>query len=313
MDIIICGAGKRGKELYPFLKYFMNNGNIGKIVGFIDSNFEIKSIDGIPVFLPERINEFKDVIYIITPAKSEIIKFYEEKLQGKDYFIYQDTKSLATLFQIDLTSIQREECAYGHIDKMNKYFDDAESEEMLSRFWGKDSEFKKLFDCLDLTNVIELACGRGRHVKQYLNRATDITLVDILQKNIDYCKNRFGKNNKINYYKNNGYNLSELPSNSYTALFCYDAMVHFELLDINSYLVDIQRVIKKGGKILLHHSNYDAFYDGSYTNKCILGRAFMNYKVFSYLAIHAGFKILNQKIISWEGFSDLDCVTLLEK
>lgn len=214
---------------------------------------------------------------------------------------------------MDLILMQREICAYHHINNMDNYFVDAESEEKLSRFWGENNQFEQLFNKLDTTNIIELACGRGRHVEKYLERAGHVTVVDILQKNIDYCKKRFGENDKINYYKNNGYNLEELASNTYTALFCYDAMVHFEMLDINSYLKDIYRVLKNGGKALLHHSNFDAFYDSSYIQGTLHGRTFMNYKIFAYLAIHAGFKVIFQKTIRWEGLSNLDCITLLEK
>lgn len=313
MKYIICGAGKRGKELYSFLKFLLEDKNMGIISGFIDINPEIKNIDGIPVFQPDKLDENSEEAYIITPAKIEIIEFYKNKLEGKNYIIYQDFERMAEFLQMDLVSMQREICAYHHIEGMNLYYNEAESEEMLSRFWGTDSEFKVLFDCLELKNVIELACGRGRHVNQYLERCEHVILVDILQKNIDYCKNRFGKNPKIGYYKNNGYNLEELPSNTYTALFCYDAMVHFELLDINSYLIDIYRVMKKKGKVLLHHSNFDAFYDGSYYKDNLHGRTFMNYKIFAYLSIRAGFKVLNQKVIRWEGLSSLDCITLLEK
>lgn len=312
-DFVICGAGKRGKEVYSFLKYLLESKGNGKIVRFIDSDSTLNDIDGVPVCLPEKLNDSTNLVYIITPEKKEIIEFYKSKLQGKEYIIYKNLRHIAEYFQLDLTTIQRELCAYWHVDNMDWYFNDAELEEKLSRFWGEDSDFRRLFNSLDLTNVIELACGRGRHVSKYLKLANHVTLVDILQKNIDYCKNRFKESDKISYYKNDGYDLSELPSNSYTALFCYDAMVHFEMLDINSYLLDIYRVLKCGGKVLLHHSNFDAFYDGSYLGDSLHGRTFMNYKIFAYLAIHAGFKIKEQKIINWENVSNLDGITLLEK
>lgn len=48
-----------------------------------------------------------------------------------------------------------------------------------------------MFQQLDLTNVVELACGRGRHVPMYIDKAGGVTLVDILQKNIEICQERF--------------------------------------------------------------------------------------------------------------------------
>lgn len=117
---------------------------------------------------------------------------------------------------------------------MDTYFQKAE--------WDcgmKILHFNKMLRQLDLDNVIELAAGRGRHVPMYEQKANHIVLVDILQKNIDFCKERFKGNEKIAYYCNNGYNLSEPNDNEYSTLFTYDAMVHFEMMDIFEYLKDI--------------------------------------------------------------------------
>lgn len=56
---------------------------------------------------------------------------------------------------------------------------------------GEGTPFRSKFNKLDLKNVIELACGRGRHVHRYLQNAGKITLVDILEKNMDICRSRF--------------------------------------------------------------------------------------------------------------------------
>ena len=182
----------------------------------------------------------------------------------------------------------------------------------MKKFWGADSEFKRCFQELDLTNVIELACGRGRHVSHYVEPADEVTLVDILPQNIEFCKERFKDKSNITYYQNNGYNLEKLENDAYTALFCYDAMVHFEMMDIYDYLVDIYRVLVSGGKALLHHSNYDSDYRASFENS-VQSRSFMNEKIFAYLAYRAGFKILRQKIIDWGEDKELDCISLLQK
>ena len=51
-------------------------------------------------------------------------------------------------------------------------------------FGGGNTIFYQYFRELDLRNVIELACGRGRHVPHYMKQAKAITLVDILEENI---------------------------------------------------------------------------------------------------------------------------------
>ena len=42
-------------------------------------------------------------------------------------------------------------------------------------------------------------------------------------------------------------------------------------------------------------------------------RCFMNKNIFAYLAVRAGFRVLDQKIIDWYDKSNLDCISLLEK
>lgn len=212
----------------------------------------------------------------------------------------------------DIVADNRNYVAKYHIENMDGYFQRAESMDNLSIFWARESVFYQMFTRLDLTNVIELACGRGRHVQQYVDAAKSITLVDILEENIIFCKERFKGNTKINYYKNNGYDLLELKSDTYTSLFTYDAMVHFELLDVFNYLKETHRVLTRGGRALFHHSNNTEDYRISFATGSS-GRNYMSKELFAHLANRAGLKIIEQHLIDWTGIKGLDCVTLVEK
>lgn len=302
--IVLYGLGKRGKGIYDFL---ISKGLEDYIYAFCDEQADnIVSYKGKKVYLPEQLMG-EDIIFVLTMLNKEIREQIKEKFNEKEIIEFSD---LAGMFNMDSVSFNRDFIAFYHVDYMDGYFDKAESS--LDAFWDEKSDFKKLFDKLDLTNVIELACGRGRHVPKYIDKAEKITLVDILEKNIDFCKERFGESNKVFYYKNDGYDLHELKSDEYTALFSYDAMVHFELLDISSYLKDIYRVIKKGGRVLIHHSNYSKDYKADFSN-APNSRAFMSKECFAYLAYKEGFKVLYQKEIDWGGVTKLDAITLLEK
>ena len=146
---------------------------------------------------------------------------------------------------------------------------------------------------------------------RYLHKAGKVTLVDILEENIAACRNRFQTEQNISYYRNNGYNLEKLASEEYTALFCYDAMVHFEMMDIYEYLKDIYRVLVPGGMAVLHHSNNTADYKASFAN-APNGRSFMSKELFAYLAYRAGFEVVEQEVIDW-GVQNLDCISLVRK
>ena len=204
----------------------------------------------------------------------------------------------------------RKYIAEHHIDRMDNYFEMAERSEFMDGFWSENSPFKMLFNKLDLTRVVELACGRGRHVQKYIAYAKNIILVDILEKNIAYCRKRFKDESKIQYYVNNGYDLSQVDSNSCTALFTYDSMVHFEMIDIFQYLKETKRILVKGGMALFHHSNNTENYKITFsTGK--QGRNYMSKQLFAYLANRAGLTVIEQQEIDWAGEERLDCITLV--
>ena len=195
---------------------------------------------------------------------------------------------------------------------MEDYFTEAEFEESIQIFWGKGSEFRELFSLLNLERIVELACWCGKHVPQYVELANEIVLVDILDKNIEYCKERFCSVPKVQYYVNNGHDLGELASDSFMALFSYHSMVHFEMLDIFEYLKETQRILKSSGRVLFHHSNNTVDYRITFSTG-IQGRNYMLKQLFAYLANRAGLEVLEQRVINWGNIEGLDCLTLVEK
>jgi len=196
----------------------------------------------------------------------------------------------------------------------NEYYNEAEKS--LSIFWSEDSIFYKNFSQLDCAYIVEIACGHGRHVQNYIEQVQKATLVDINKENISFCKNRFSQEQKIEYLCNNGRDLKEIETKSQTAIFTYDAMVHFELLDIYEYLKESNRILKDNGKILFHHSNAGFSPELPYNLKPH-GRNFMSADIFAYLALRTGFVVLEQNIFSWgarDTFAkDIDCLSLCQK
>jgi len=308
---ILYGAGKVGKRCYEFLKS-KNMDNL--LYAFCDQNYE--NISNIGHKAVESYDKLKltEYPFIVAVGDERYKKEILEKLKSDNKVFYIDFLEWINAYFEDAVERDRNIIAYCHID--NSYFKDVDNEEDLNIFWANNSIFYNMFKKLDLENVIELACGEGRHVKKYVNKAGNITLVDILDKNIKVCQERYKDCNNIRYYCNDGYDLKELKDNSYTALFTYDAMVHFEMMDIYSYLKDIYRVLKPNGMALFHHSNNGEDYRNNFlSNKHC--RNFMSKEIFAYLAYKCGFEIVEQYIIDWgKGenlVKSLDCVTLVRK
>lgn len=292
-SIVLYGTGKRGKKMAGFL----TEKGIS-VAGFLDSNKKEKIIkcreEEMPILSLNDVKKY-DYQIIITIAD------YNEALKVKKQLNGLKVVTVEEVINDNVDNIVEKNRDYimdYHNTKMEDYYIEAESESSMNIFWNKDSSFYEMFSALDLDNVIELVCGHGRHVTQYKKNANKITLVDILDKNIEYCKKRFSEETKIKYYVNNGYDLSKLESDAYSAVFSSDAMVHFEMLDIFEYLKEIKRVLKTGGRGLFHHSNNTEDYKVTFSTGT-RGRNYMSAQIFAYLANRAGLTVIKQRIIDW--------------
>ena len=195
-----------------------------------------------------------------------------------------------------------------------KYYENVEKGTPL--FWRGSSPFLKCFKKLDLTRVIELACGHGRHAQQIKNDSPDIILMDYHQGNIDYCKERFHNQKNFSYHKNDGLGFQPVSDESVTAIFCYDAMVHFDHRNVLKYLEDTRRVLVSGGRALYHHSN-NSYPFSTHYGQNPHSRNFMTKELFARYCLDSGLKVLDQTVLAWGGgekrVEDLDCLSLIEK
>lgn len=198
----------------------------------------------------------------------------------------------------------------------NFYYDTAEKG--VDVFWHPESNFRQLFERLNTSTLVELACGHGRHTayilnhSEFTNKIERIYLLDINDENVSFCNNRF-KDDKLTHVQiNNGYDFQQIESDSVTSIFCYDAMVHFEYDAVQNYVKDAFRILIPGGQALLHHSNYDKS-PGTYNSSNPCGRNFMSKNLFAHIAIRAGFEIREQLIMHWGDFRNIDCLSLIQK
>jgi len=190
------------------------------------------------------------------------------------------------------------------------YYRDAES--WLDTFWAPGSVFLPLFRQLDLSRVIELACGHGRHAAQILDQAGEITLVDLEPRNIEACRARFAVREGLRYIVNAGNDLPGCEDGGHSALFCYDAMVHFEFLDVIAYLRETHRVLRPGGRALLHVSN-NPQNPGGFYHQNTHWRNFGSLDAFLHVADRLGFERLASRTVDWPSAPALDGVMLLER
>lgn len=191
------------------------------------------------------------------------------------------------------------------------YYDRAEQSDWVAGFWDESTPFRRLFSQLDLTMAIELACGHGRHAAQIADRVGGLVLMDVNDTNVAHCLQRFAGYDRIAAVQNSGADFRPLPDGFATAIYCYDAMVHFEMDVVASYLRDTARVLRSGGRALYHHSNYDRA-PGSNHREAPGARNFMSQALFVHLSVRAGLRVLESTIMDWDAPAT-DALTLLEK
>ena len=136
------------------------------------------------------------------------------------------------------------------------YFYFEEVANMTGIFWNEGTPFRRLFNELNIRRLIEIACGQGRHTARVPARYKSLLAIDTSVDAIAECRKHHGMLPNVRFVLSKDGQSIPAESNSRTAIFSYDAMVHFEPLTMAQYVAESARVLVSGGRGLFHHSNY---------------------------------------------------------
>ena len=200
-------------------------------------------------------------------------------------------------------------------NECKEYFESADSKEWINTFWSKTSLFYLNYSNLKKEgNLLELACGQGRHSERFARDFRHITVCDPNETNIAITSQRLIKNETSNFnaFICNGSNLEELADKSFETIICYDAMVHFEQHIVWSYLTEFKRILKDGGQILIHHSSLSKLKLVSVLDyrKNPGMRNYLDQELLELNLAELGFRTLSKEIIQWDN-NVTDALTLL--
>jgi ubiquinone/menaquinone biosynthesis C-methylase UbiE len=121
--------------------------------------------------------------------------------------------------------------------------------------------FPRIHRFLDCEHILEIAPGHGRCTQYLLPRCRRLTIVDLVPKCIEFCRQRFNDDPRINFVVNDGMSLPNTADQSVDFVFSWDSLVHVDRAPIRSYLFEIARVLKPGGFAFIHHSNLGMQYN----------------------------------------------------
>jgi ubiquinone/menaquinone biosynthesis C-methylase UbiE len=185
---------------------------------------------------------------------------------------------------------------------------------------------------LPAQTVLEIGPGFGRWTQFIKGFCENLILVDISEKCIQACKERFASHPHIQYYVNDGKSLDFISEQSIDFVFSFDALVHAEADVMEVYINQLARKLKKDGIGFIHHSNvgeYRLYYSliskipkgkrylerlGLLDPICTSWRASnMTSGKFCEYAEKSGLQCITQEIINWNTRRLIDCITVFTR
>lgn len=100
-------------------------------------------------------------------------------------------------------------------------------------------------------HVVEIGSYGGKWT-QYMEKAGQVTCVDLFEESFDFLKERLGHKMNLQFYKTHGDELLGIPTHSADLVFSMDSFVRIPKHSIQKYFGEMYRVLKKGGKVLVH-------------------------------------------------------------
>jgi ubiquinone/menaquinone biosynthesis C-methylase UbiE len=103
--------------------------------------------------------------------------------------------------------------------------------------------------------VLEIGCGGGRLTELLIDDCSELICIDVSIKMLERMQRRFQGRTNLKLVKGNGMDLGPIPDRSVDCVVSYDVFVHIEPEDIYAYLIESRRVLRPGGRGIIHFSN----------------------------------------------------------
>ncbi len=103
--------------------------------------------------------------------------------------------------------------------------------------------------------ILEIGAGGGRFTEILFPKCRKVIATDTSPSMLAILRERFAGCTKLECLLLDGRGLNPIEDESISAVFSYDVFDHLEPWDIFNYLSECKRVLKPGGKAVIHHSN----------------------------------------------------------
>lgn len=216
-------------------------------------------------------------------------------------------------------------------------WDWSDSGEEWSRWWGDTPSMwygallPRIHSMLPAGTILEIAPGFGRWTQFLKDCGEQLVIVDMTDRCIAACRERFRACSNITYHVNDGLSLAMVPDGSVDFVFSFDSLVHAEPRVIEAYVHQLAVKLSPDGVGLLHHSNaaslkslaalsrrvpdhlFEAFVrHGIAVNLTAWRDNAMSAAIFRQQCEAAGLACVAQELVSWEhGGYLIDCLSVI--
>jgi SAM-dependent methyltransferase len=170
---------------------------------------------------------------------------------------------------------------------------------------------------LPARHVLEIAPGFGRVTQYLLRSCARLTVVDLTERCIDACRERFADVEHIEYHVNDGRSLAMVDDGSVDFAFSWDSLIHAEEGVIAAYLDQLGRKLRPGATGAFHHSNLGAYRDKNTGELTIENGHWRDPGVsadrFRELCRESGLRCVVQELIPWGGPDFTDCFSVFRR
>jgi hypothetical protein len=102
-------------------------------------------------------------------------------------------------------------------------------------------------------NILEIGPGAGRWTEILLPMSSRFWGIDISERCIAICRERFSSYSKAEFYVTHGDDLARVPNDSVDALWSYDVFVHVNQCEFDLYACDFIRAMRSGAIGVIQH------------------------------------------------------------
>jgi SAM-dependent methyltransferase len=103
--------------------------------------------------------------------------------------------------------------------------------------------------------ILEIAPGYGRWTHYLKDLCERLVVVDLAERCIAHCRERFADARNIEYHVNDGRSLEMVADRSIDFVFSFDSLVHAEADVLEAYLVQLAHKLRPDGVGFIHHSS----------------------------------------------------------